>query len=172
MWQLFAVDVWQTAPILVFPVHLEILAIVTIIGLFGIIWILPLFEVRRFKFNLVFLIVLSDSSLLFLQPILLNGSKFEVSVFKSALIWAESCVSRWKLRDELFGQVVELNVEMSHAIHVLPVFWVSWFLPHNLFLSSLHIDQGYSVTPPTLNLVGNLSWSAKNLALYSVIGAL
>jgi hypothetical protein len=138
--QYFAVQIRKAAPILLYSVMLKVFPVVSIIYLIRIIWVLPLLKVCRHMFNLIFLFVATDSTLLHFQASLFLSSNFEVSIFKVPLVGTESAIGWRKLRSQEVWQIIELNIKVAHPVHVLPILWVSTLFPGQLDLASFNIS--------------------------------
>lgn len=69
--QLVRVNVRQAGPIFVLPVFFPVLPVVPVVDLVFVVGVHPFFEVDRLMSYIMLLIVLPNSPLLLLQPILL-----------------------------------------------------------------------------------------------------
>ena len=119
---------------------LKVFSVVSIIYLIRIIRVLPLLKVCRHIFNLIFLFVATDSTLLHFQASLFLSSNFEVSIFKGPLVGTKSAIGWRKLRSEEVWQIIELNIKVTHPVHVLPILWVGTLFPGQLDLPSFNIS--------------------------------
>ena len=138
--QSFTVQIRKAAPIPLDAVMLKVFSVVSIIHLFRVIRILPLFKVCWHMCYRIFLFEATDCTLLLFQACFFVCSNFEVSVFKSPLVRTESAIGRRKLRLQEIWQVIELNVEVTHSVHVIPILWVGTFFPGQLDRPSFSIS--------------------------------
>ena len=158
------------APIPLRAVFLKILAIVAVVNLLGVLRVLPLLEVGRHMLYLVLLLVAADCSLLLFQASLLISRKFEVAILEGSLVRTETTVGRGKLGLQLARQIIELDVKMTHAVHVLPVLRVGTLFPGQFNGTGFDVSEGDGVTPSALDLIGDLPRSRVDIANDSMIG--
>ena len=69
--------------------------------------------------NIMLLAVVANSPLFLFKETFLVGSCVNVSVFKGALIRSPSCVCGWYDVLEPLREVVHLEREVAHAIHLI-----------------------------------------------------
>ena len=156
--QSFAIQIREAAPILLDAVMLKVFAVISVIYLFGVIEILPLIKVCWHMSYLIFLFEATDCTLFFFQASFFVCSNFEVSVFKGPLVRTESAICRRERRSQRIRHIIELNVEVTHSVHVLPILWVGAFLPGQLDCPRFNISQCDCVTPSSLDFVSYLAW--------------
>ena len=119
--------------------------------------------------DIVFLIIFTDSSLFFFKSIFLISSKFHVSILKSALVWSISCISGWDHFLQEVWKIVQLYHEMTHSIHVFPLFWIRILCPNLFSLSSFNINDCSTFTPFSVNFINNIFFILENLSINFII---
>ena len=69
--------------------------------------------------NVIFLAEVADSPLFIFEETFLVGSCVNVSVFEGALIRSPSCVCGWYDILKSLREVVHLEREVAHAVHLI-----------------------------------------------------
>ena len=115
------------------------------------------------------LVVATHRPLLFFQTVFLNSCKLEVSILQGTLIWTQTAVSWSYILRQVGSQIVELDVMIGHAIHVLIVLWVGRLLPSVLNSACFCVYQLDLSIPLPLDLVGNLSRSRIDRSIQTVV---
>ena len=71
--------------------------------------------------------------LLLLEPVFLVRCLFDVTVLESALVWSPTGVCRRHRLLQPRGEVVQLDTEVVHAIHIIPLFLIRCLAVDQLF---------------------------------------
>jgi len=73
------------------------------------------------------------------------------------------------VRLEGVRQVVELELVVCHAVHLLPVLGVGLLGPHSLPLACLRIHEVDRLRPLALDAVSDDPWRTEDLAIQPVV---
>ena len=114
-------------------VLLEILAVVRVISL-AIDRVFPWFEIGCAMLHLLLFFILTDGPLFLLDEVFVVGCGLHVSVFECALIGSPSSISRSYLIMQPRREVVHLEREMAHSIHLVSLLGVRYLGPDQLWL--------------------------------------
>ena len=111
----------------------KVVAVVDVIRLL-VVRVLPSLEEHCVVLQIVRFFVLADSPLLLLKSVLFGACELHVAVFESSLVRPSARISRCNLIVEPCWEIVELQGEVTHTIHVVPLFRVLSLCPDQLRL--------------------------------------
>ena len=102
------------------------------------------------------LIKLAERSLSVFQPILFECCSFHVAVLQCSLVWSPPRISWRNNILQPFGEVIHLQVELRHSIHIGSLLWVRILHPHHIWLFRLHVCQSAFFVPISFNRKSDL----------------
>lgn len=116
--------------------------------------------------------VLAHCSLFLFEPVLFEGSHLEFSVFQGSLVRSTTGVCGGQDRLQELGEVVQLEHEVAHAVHVLPLLGVGGLPPNHLLFAQvllalpIHLLDPHLVTPTTVQLICKLGFGCEDLTVH------
>ena len=150
-WSFFCENILAVFPLLLLPVELEILLVVNPV-LLVITWVAPRCEVPRHVLCAIFRPPLTHSSLQVFNSIFLKCGCFHVTVFEGALVRPPSRVGWRNQTMQPFGEIINLDSKVRHAVHMVPKFRVGLLFPDDFFGAARCVDTNL-VVPISSDLI-------------------
>ena len=102
------------------------------------------------------LIVLTEGALSVLQSLFLKSCRLHVTILKGSLILPSPGIGGADDIMQPLWEIIHLDVEFGHTIHVVHTFRVRSFAPHDLTLFGLLIGDGNLIVPVAFDQIVNL----------------